>query len=301
VERKRLLYLVSSDARVSPFDINMAYDAGFDAVIPYGGVAVSEVAGLVQDVMFSRGPRGARSSSLFFSGSDVGAAEAMLRAARGAMFPPFVLGLMVDPKGGYTTAAALLARAGALARARGLPGWDGLRVLVAAGTGSVGRVAAALAARDGARVTLTSRRREAADAAAAQIAGLFQARVTPAVAADESALAALAAAADVVLATGAAGARLLSLGALRALAGPKIFADVNAVPPPGIEGLKPQDDGVEIAPGLFGLGALAIGDLKNKVEASFLRELAEAAAPPLFDSGAARRRAEEILAARRAS
>src|SRR5439155_1675179 len=33
MERKRLLYLVSSDPRVSPFDINMAYDAGFDAVV----------------------------------------------------------------------------------------------------------------------------------------------------------------------------------------------------------------------------------------------------------------------------
>src|SRR5438876_487867 len=33
MERKRLLYLVSSDPRVSPFDINMAYDAGFDAAV----------------------------------------------------------------------------------------------------------------------------------------------------------------------------------------------------------------------------------------------------------------------------
>jgi methylene-tetrahydromethanopterin dehydrogenase len=298
VERKRLLYLVSADARVSPFDINMAYDAGFDAVIPYAGVAVSEVAGLVQDIMFSRGPKGARRSSLFFSGRDLELAEGMLRAARAAMFPPFLLGQMIDPKGGYTTAAALIAKTGALARARGLPGWDRLRVLVAAGTGGVGKTAAAFAAAAGARVTLTSRRRESAAAAAGQVGALFAAQVEGVAAPAESDLAALAAGADVVLATGAAGARLLSRDILRSLRGPKIVADVNAVAPSGIEGLRPQDDGTEIAPGLFGLGALAVGDLKIKVEAALLRELAEAETSPVLDAQAARRRAEEILAAR---
>jgi methylene-tetrahydromethanopterin dehydrogenase len=301
VERKRLLYLVSSDERVSPFDINMAYDAGFDAVIPYAAVAVSEVAGLVQDIMFSRGPKGARSSSLFFTGSDLDTAEAMLRAARAALFPPFLLGLMIDPKGGYTTAAALVAKTGALARARGLPGLDRLRVLVAAGTGVVGRTAAAFAARDGARVTLTSRRPEAAAAAARQVAALFETQIEGAAAPGESDLAALAAGADVILATGAAGARLLSREALRSLQGPKIVADVNAVPPAGIEGLQPPDDGTEIAAGVFGLGALAVGDLKMKIEAALLRDLAGSETSPVFDALAARRRAEEILAARATS
>ena len=68
MERKRLLYLVSSDPRVSPFDINMAYDAGFDAVVPYPSVDVGMVPGLVQDIMFSRGAKGARFSSVFYSG-----------------------------------------------------------------------------------------------------------------------------------------------------------------------------------------------------------------------------------------
>src|SRR6266849_6321416 len=109
MERKRLLYLVSSDPQVSPFDINMAYDAGFDAVIPYAGVAVPAVRGLVQDVMFSRGPKGARASAIFFSGGDLAAAEGMLEAARAALIDPFRIGVMIDPRGGYTTGAAILA------------------------------------------------------------------------------------------------------------------------------------------------------------------------------------------------
>jgi methylene-tetrahydromethanopterin dehydrogenase len=297
-ERRRLLYLISSDARVSPFDINMAYDAGFDAVIPYAGVEAPAVAGLVQDIMFSRGPKGARFSAVFFSGSDLVQSEAMLEAARGALFPPFSLGLMLDPRGGYTTAAALLARVAAIARSRGLGEIGRLRVAVAAGTGGVGKAAAAMAARDGARVVLTSRRPEAAARAASEIAALFKVQVDPRAAPEEADLLAVAKESDVILATGAAGAQLLSRRGVLFLKGPKIIADVNAVPPSGIEGIKPQDDGTEMAPGIFALGAMAVGDLKFRVEASFLKDLLAAEPPPVIASREARRRAEEILAAR---
>jgi methylene-tetrahydromethanopterin dehydrogenase len=297
VERKRLLYLVSSDPQVSPFDINMAYDAGFDAVIPYAGVAVPAVRGLVQDVMFSRGPKGARSSSIFFSGSDLTAAEEMLAAARAALFDPFRVGLMIDPRGGYTTAAAILARVAALAHAKGLGDLGRLRVLVAAGTGGVGKTAAAMAARDGARVVLTSRRAESAAAAAREIAALFQAEVTPRAAATETELASLVHESDVVIATGPAGVQLLSRRTVQELRPPKVLVDVNAVPPAGIEGFKPQDDGVELAPGIFGIGPLTIGALKFRVESTLLKDLLTAETAPVLDSRAARQRADAILIA----
>ncbi len=297
MERKRLLYLVSSDPRASPFDINMAYDAGFDAVIPYASVDVEMVPGLVQDIMFSRGARGARFSSLFFSSSSVAAAEGMLQAARTTLFPPFFLGLMVDPKGGYTTAAALLARAASLCRAKAIGEKGRLKILVAAGTGSVGLAAAALAAHDGAAVTLTSRSQASASAAAREIATLFGATVEPRVAAREADLADLAAKSDVVLATGAAGAPLLSRTTIESLKGPKVLADVNAVPPHGLEGVRPQDNGAEIAPGLFALGAMAVGDLKFKVESTLLKDLLSAESPPVIDLQAARRRALDLLEA----
>jgi methylene-tetrahydromethanopterin dehydrogenase len=293
-ERKRLLYLVSSDPRVSPFDINMAYDAGFDAVIPYASIDVGAVPGLVQDVMFSRGAKGARFSSLFFSGSSVAAAEDMIQAARKTLFPPFILGLMADPRGGYTTAAALLARVATLCKSKGVGETGRLRVLVAAGTGGVGKAAVALLARDGASVTLTSRSQASAAAAAREIAALFGATVEPRAAPGEADLAALASTADVVLATGAPGVRLLSRKSIESLKGPKVLADVNAVPPHGLEGVGPQDNGSEIAPGIFVVGAMAVGDLKFKVEASLLRDLLSAEPPPTIDLQAARRRALEI-------
>ena len=298
MDRKRLLYMLSSDEHVSPFDVNMAYDAGFDAVIPYPGVTASKVAGLTQDIMFSRGPKGARFSSLFISSSDLGQAEAMLEAARSSLFDPFRVGLMIDPKGGYTTAAALLAKSAALLRACGLGGLSGRSVLILAGTGGVGRASASMAATDGARVVLTSRRREGAEAAASDLRDLFQIEVTPRQAASEAEAVPLAQAADLILATGPPGTQLLSAAAVAALRGPKVLADVNAVPPAGIEGIKSQDEGTELATGLFALGALSVGTLKFKVEASLLGDLLSSDRPPVIDRDAARRRADEILSSR---
>jgi methylene-tetrahydromethanopterin dehydrogenase len=155
-----------------------------------------------------------------------------------------------------------------------------------------------MAAADGARVVLTSRGHEGAERAALDLKELFQVEVTPRAAAAEGAMLPLAQAADLILATGPPGVQLLSAGGLATLRGPKVLADVNAVPPSGIEGLKAQDEGTEMAPGLVALGALAIGALKIKVEASLLQDLLTAEKAPVIDSAAARRRADEILARR---
>ena len=48
-----ILHMLSPLKQVSPFDANMALDAGFDHIIPYSHVEVSEVRALVQDAMFS--------------------------------------------------------------------------------------------------------------------------------------------------------------------------------------------------------------------------------------------------------
>jgi methylene-tetrahydromethanopterin dehydrogenase len=192
VDRKKILYIVAAEPHVSPFDVNMAYDAGFDAVLPYGGVTSGAVRGLVQDIMFSRGPKGARASALLVASAGLEEAEAAFAAARGALFDPFRIGLMIDPKGAYTTAAALLAKVEAVRQARGSGGLAGAAVLVLGGTGGVGRVAAAMAAADGARVTLASRDGARAADAAAGVKRLYGAEVTGRGAASEADRAALA-------------------------------------------------------------------------------------------------------------
>jgi methylene-tetrahydromethanopterin dehydrogenase len=295
VERKNILHLLSADRHVSPFDVNMAVDAGFDAVVPYSGVTESELVPLVQDAMFSRGPKGARHTAIFIGGSDLSQALRMLEAARRTLFDPFRLSVMVDPRGAFTTAAALVAKVRRACGAHGLRDLKGRSVAVLGGTGTVGRVAAALAARDGARVVLTSRRLDGAQRAAEEIRGLFGVAVEPRQADSEEAFARLASESEVILATGAAGVRLLSQESLRRIGGPRVVADVNAVPPSGIEGLQPHDDGAEIAPRVFGLGPLAIGDLKFKTEAALLADLCSPEQRVIVDPQAAFERAARLL------
>src|SRR5262247_2257656 len=105
--------------------------------------------------------------------ADLAEAEAAFTAARQALFDPFRIGLMIDPKGAYTTAAALVARVQAVRHQQGLGGLAGFSVLVLGGTGGVGRAAAAMAAMEGARVTLVSRDAARAGGAAEQIRSLF--------------------------------------------------------------------------------------------------------------------------------
>jgi hypothetical protein len=65
---KNILHMLSSMKHMSPFDVNMALDAGFDSVTSYGSVTLDEITPLVQDAMFSRSPRDAARTSLFFGG-----------------------------------------------------------------------------------------------------------------------------------------------------------------------------------------------------------------------------------------
>ena len=109
-----ILHMLSPLKHVSPFDVNMALDAGFDAVVPYSDVEQGEVAGLVQDAIVSRAPKAVTRTGIFIGGKNAGQALDMLEAAKGAMFPPFQMSVFADPAGSFTTAAAM-------ARTRGMP------------------------------------------------------------------------------------------------------------------------------------------------------------------------------------
>ena len=109
MEKPFILHLFTPTEQASPFDVNMAYDAGYDAVVPYTNVALDQVAALTQDAIFSRGPKGAKRTGIFIGGRDNGLAADMLDAARKAMVPPFEVSVFADPSGAFTTAAAMVA------------------------------------------------------------------------------------------------------------------------------------------------------------------------------------------------
>jgi hypothetical protein len=79
---------------------------------------------------------------------------------------------------------------------------------------------------------------------------------------------------DLLLNTGPAGVQLVPRGAWAGRPGLRVIADVNAVPPVGVEGVEPRDDGVE-REGVVAFGALGIGGLKMKIHKACIARLFE--------------------------
>jgi methylene-tetrahydromethanopterin dehydrogenase len=68
------------------------------------------------------------------------------------------------------------------------------------------------------------------------------------------------------------------------------------VPPAGIEGLNAQDNGAALTgTDAVGIGALAIGGIKYKVEANLFRKMIETEKPLYLDFRDAFQRAREII------
>jgi len=276
--KKTVILFLDTDKHASPFDILTAIDLFPDAqILQYSNVTLEDAKSIIQDSMFPRGPGGAKHTKLFIGGHDVDKAVEILEMAKKSMFPPFELSVIVDPRGAYTTASAAVARTLATHIEKGFGDLSGKTITVLAGTGPVGQVAARLYAMEGANVIVTSRVLERANAVAVKIGEEIRAGKAwgmKAVAPNE--IGESIKDADIILSAGAAGIQLLPLNVLKEYGGRcKVVGDVNAIPPLGVEGLKPTDEGVEILPGVWGIGALIIGTFKNKVEAELFRRAVE--------------------------
>jgi methylene-tetrahydromethanopterin dehydrogenase len=76
-----------------------------------------------------------------------------------------------------------------------------------------------------------------------------------------------------------------------------VGADVNAVPPAGIEGLGLKANGEVIgARGALGIGPLAIGDIKYKTESGLFKAMIEAKKAVAFDFRDAFQLARDLVA-----
>lgn len=300
MEKPFLLHMFTATPQASPFDVNMAYDAGYTAVIPYTGVTLGDIGNLTQDAIFSRGPKGVRRTGIFIGGREIGLAADMLDAARKAMVPPFAVSVFADPSGAFTTAAAMVAcveRQLAKAHATKL---EGSVVVVLGGTGPVGAAAAALAAGAGARVAIAghtgvARARGIADAVNAR----YGTRIEAIDGSSPATLAGPLATADVVLACAKAGVQVLGSAQLAKAAALRVAADVNAVPPAGIEGVGVMDDGAPLAAAsgkAVGIGALAIGNVKYQVQSRMLKAMLEAEQPLYLDLREAFAAARQLVA-----
>jgi len=256
---RKLLLQLDSSRLPSVFDQVVAYDAGADVVMSYGGVTESDVRDLVYGCLFTRGPKDLHHTAVWIGGSNMSAGEQLLAMAVDAMFAPFKVSVMLDSNGSNTTAVAAVVKI-----EQTLGDVKGKKVVVLAGTGPVGQRAAGLLAKDGARVTITSRKPEQGEKARQFISARFNVRVESATLADASQLPRILDGVEVILNAGAAGIQLVPQAAWTALKTLKVAVDLNAVPPLGIEGVEVNDAGT-VKNGVTVFGAFGIGNFKTKL------------------------------------
>jgi methylene-tetrahydromethanopterin dehydrogenase len=270
---------------MSPFDVNMALDAGFDTAIPYTSVTLDDVTGLVQDAIFSRGPEGVKRTGMFIGGKRAIEALDMMKRAKAAMVPPFEISVFADPAGSFTTAAAMVACVKVALKEKFSTELTGKRIAIFGGTGVVGFASGVIAAIDGAHATLIGydgpdRVRKLAEEANAR----FSVNIGYADGSTEEQKEELVRGADIIFAAGPAGKRVITLDQMKQAKHLRVVTDVNAVPPSGVEGVGVNDNATPI-PGVnaVGIGALAVGNIKYKTEAGLFKEMIETEKPIYLD------------------
>lgn len=282
---KAILHMLSTLKHMSPFDVNMAVDAGYDVTIPYTDVTIEEVPALVQDAMFSRAPSAALRTGIFFAGRDAVLALDMLDVAKKTLLKPFEISLFADPYGSFTTAGAMVACVEKLLREKHKRELKGARIVIYGATGVVGYSAAVIAALEGADVTMVgysglSRVQKLAD----EIEQRFGVKVKAADGSTAEQVRALLVESEIALCAARAGVQVISKEDIAAAKNLLIAADVNAVPPLGVEGCGLHDNGVVISPnGALGIGALAIGNIKYGAQSGLFQQMTTSEKPLCLD------------------
>jgi hypothetical protein len=284
---KKILIQLDSDKFASTFDCIVAYDAGVDIVQSYAGITPPDVRDLILSAFFTRGIPDLKNIAVWIGGSDVDIGEQLLEEARRTFFGPFKISLMLDSNGCNTTASTTVAK---LARRADLRG----KAVLVIGPGPVGVRAAVLLAGEGCNVKLISipagllgksfdpalakrtleSGRKAAEAFRGGSSESGSGSIQVEDVADTAEMDSLLNQAEIIIAAGPAGLRLLPLSSWSTISNLKWLIDFNLTEPLGIEGIKPEDDFAEYN-GKLALGALAIGNPKMRVHKACVAKLFE--------------------------
>tara|TARA_B100001741_G_scaffold187575_1_gene154423 strand:+ start:1347 stop:2240 length:894 start_codon:yes stop_codon:yes gene_type:complete len=273
MEKPYLLHMITPEKNISPFDANMAFDAGWDSIIPYTNVTMEEIQALVQDTIFSRSPSTvSKRTAIFIGGRDTHTAMDMLEETKKHMVPPFEVPVFADPSGAFTTAAGMVAKTEKALKDKFNLDFENLKIAILGGTGPVGVASAVISSKAGNDVILIGRNQEKTEKVV-EMCNVKYGSNSVVVGLDENKSTILSDV-DVVFNTGAAGIQLMDDSLVKASSQIKICADVNAVPPSGIAGVEANDDVVKMenaSNDCYGIGALAIGNIKYKSQHDCLK------------------------------
>ena len=297
-EKSFILHALSPTKIVSPFDINMAYDSGFDNVATYTNIKMDDVSDLVQDIVFSRHPNDCKKTGLFIAGEDAEEAIEMLEKAKKAMVPPFEISVFADPAGSFTTAGAMIACVKNTLESKFKTDLKNKKMQIVGAKGIVGGACAVIAAQEGAKVGMIIHRDGAIDPIKKRINEYkkkYSVDLESIMGITDEEKTKMSEDADIILSAAKAGKEALSLKHFTSAKNLKIISDVNAVPPSGVEGLEVNSNGEKINnSNVLGIGALTVGQIKAQVQHKLLKLMCESDKPVFLDFREAYKIAQEI-------
>jgi len=264
---KKLLLQLDSSRLPSVFDQVVAYDAGADNIMSYGNVVETDVRDLIHGCIFTRGTKDLKHTAVWIGGSNMSAGEQLLAMAIDAMFKPLTVSVMLDSNGSNTTAVAAVVKI-----EQALGDLKGKKAVILAGTGPVGQRSAGLLARDGVKVTITSRKPEQGEKARQFISARFNVAVEATTLNDPGALEQVLDGAEILLNSGPAGVQMVPAAAWQKHPTLKVAVDLNAAPPLGIDGIDVHDAGV-VRGAVTCYGAFGVGNFKTKLHKACVARL----------------------------
>ena len=297
-EKPYILHAISPTKFVSPFDVNMAYDSGFDKVSTYTNVEMDDINDLVQDIVFSRHPNDCKKTGLFIAGEDDEKAIEMMEKAKKAMVPPFEISIFADPAGSFTTAAAMIGCVKKLLKGKFKTDLKDKVLQIVGAKGIVGGACAVIAAQEGAKVGMVIHREGAIEPIEKRIKNYkekYKVNINAIMGISDDEKTKMSENADIILCAAKAGAEALLKKHFSSAKNLKIVSDVNAVPPPGVEGLEVNFNGDAIrGTKIYGIGALAVGQIKAQVQHKLLKLMCESGKPVFLDFREAFKIAEQL-------
>ncbi len=296
MSKKNILHMISPQGNVSPFDVNMACDAGYDLVVPYTNVNLTDVKGLVQDAIFSRSVKDANKTGLFICGKDASLALDMMDVAKKSMVPPFEISVFPDPAGSFTTAAAMVACAEKTLKDKFDTDLKNKNVVIYGGKGIVGGISAVMCAQFGSYCKIVGYDGiENVQKKSEEYKNRFGVEVTPVDGSTDELNSSYLPDADIIFCAARAGTQVISMDQLKEANKAIVLADVNAVPPAGLEGVELKDDDKKHPCGALSIGALTSGDIKVKTQYKMFEKMCSSDKPLYLNFDEALKTSREIL------
>ena len=294
--KKNILHMISPQENVSPFDVNMACDAGYDVVIPYTNVNLTDVKGLVQDAIFSRSVSNAKKTGIFICGKDASLALDMLETAKKSMVPPFEISVFPDPAGSFTTAAAMVACTEKTLKEKFKTNFKDKKIIIYGGKGIVGGISAIMCAQNGAKCIIVGYDGiKNVQKKAEEYKARYGVEIVPGDGSTDELNSSYLPDADIIFCAARAGTQVISMNQLKLAKKTLVLADVNAVPPAGLEGVGLNDDDTKHNCGALSIGPLTSGDIKVKTQYKMFEKMCSTETPLYLNFDEALKTSREIL------